>query len=118
MSNRVPLYTILYQAMSERQFQVDFDCDDRDTTMHAWLSFWQSIRSWLAERGYTLFEYGCHCGDKYVGEVTYLAPKLNDTLPSHEHPFSKCGGDKEGAIPLSARVVVRVLVLYYPSTLI
>ena len=106
--------------MPERQLQVDFDCNDRNVTMHVWLAFWESIRPWLAERGYTLFEYGYHWGDRYVGEVTYLAPKLNDTLPSNEHPFSKCGGDVEGmpAPALSADWVVRVLVLHLSTTLI
>ncbi|KAF8526764.1 hypothetical protein JB92DRAFT_1071880 [Gautieria morchelliformis] len=85
--------------------QVDFDCDDRDVTRYTWFAFWYSTSSWLAERGYTLFEYRHHWGDSYLGHVTHWAPKLNNVSVSDvEHPFSKTGGDPEGlpVSPLSA----------------
>ncbi|KAF8481432.1 kinase-like domain-containing protein [Gautieria morchelliformis] len=95
----------------EQHPQVDFDCDDRGVTLYPWLTFWDSTRSWLAERGYTLFEYGYHWRKRYVGDVTYWAPKLNDASVSHvEHPYSNFGGDEEGMAvpPLSGRVVPRI----------
>ncbi|KAF8481430.1 kinase-like domain-containing protein [Gautieria morchelliformis] len=91
--------------------QADFDCDDRGVTLYTWLAFWDSTRSWLAERGYTLFEYGYHWRKRYVGDVTYWAPKLNDASVSHvEHPYSNFGGDEEGMAvpPLSGRVAPRI----------
>jgi hypothetical protein len=87
------------------QPQVDFDCDDRDVTRYTWFAFWDSTRSWLSERGYTLFEYRYHWGDSYMGHITYWAPKLHTMSVSDvEHPFSKYGGDPEGLPmpPLSA----------------
>ncbi|KAF8503080.1 kinase-like domain-containing protein [Gautieria morchelliformis] len=73
--------------------QVDFDCDDRGVTLYTWLAFWDSTRK------------------RYVGDVTYWAPKLNDASVSHvEHPFSYFGGDEEGmaVLPLSGDVVPRI----------
>ena len=107
--------------MPEQNLQVNFDCDDRSVTIYVWLAFWDSTRSWLADRGYTLFEPGYHWGEKYVGEVTYLIPKLSDASKSDmEHPFSKYGGDVENMpVPtLSACVVVCPFILHLPSTLI
>ena len=107
--------------MPEQHWQVDFDCDDRDVTIYAWLEFWDSTRSWLADRGYTLFEYGYHWGDRHVGEVTCSIPKLNDASPCEvEYPFSKYGGDAEGIpVPaLSASVMVHPFILHLASTLI
>ena len=107
--------------MPEQHLLVDFDCDDRDVTIYAWLAFWDSTRSWLADRGYTLFKYGYHWGDRHVGEVTCSIPKLNDASPCEmEHPFSKYGGDAE-RIPvptLSASAMVHPLILHLPLTLI
>jgi hypothetical protein len=102
--------------------QVGFDCDDRDVTRYTWFAFWDSTRSWLSERGYTLFEYRYHWEDRYVGDLTHWAPKLNDmSMSDVEHPFSITGGDPEGlpVPPLSAeRTVVRPLLCHVTSMLI
>jgi hypothetical protein len=106
--------------MLEQHPQVDFDCDDRGVTLYTWLMFWDSTRSWLAERGYTLFEYGYHWRNKYDGDVTCWTPKLNDPSVSDVgHPFSKSGDDEKGipVPPLSGCVVVSPFILHVPSTL-
>ena len=88
--------------MPEQHLQVDFDCDDRSVHISVWVAFWASTRSWLAEHGYTLFEYGYDWGDRHIGEATCLIPKLNNMSVSDVvHPFSKYGGDVEG-IPVPA----------------
>ena len=107
--------------MPEQHLLVDFDCDDSDVTVYVWLAFWDSTRPWLVDRGYTLFKYGYHWGDRHVGEVTCSIPKLNDASPCEvEHTFSKYGCDAEGMpVPtLSASVMVRPFILHVASTLI
>jgi hypothetical protein len=107
--------------MPEQHPPVDFDYDNRDVTRYTWLAFWDSIRSWLAERGYTLFEYRYHWESSYCGYVTHLAPKLNTLSVSDvEHPFCKSGGDPEDlpVLPLSGRNVVRPFVFHVHSVLI
>jgi hypothetical protein len=101
--------------------EVDFDCHDRSETIYTWLTFWDSTKSWLAGRGYTLFEYGYHWRNRYINEETYWAPKLiGMSLSDVRHPFAKCGGDEMGipVPPLSGCVVVSLFVLHAPSTLI
>jgi hypothetical protein len=97
---------------------VDFDCDDREVGVHEWFAFWDSSRSWLAERGYTLYEYGCHWGDEYRGYVTFSTPKLS-TPDKVDHPFAFSGGDSPSipVPPLSACPIVRFVTFPISSTL-
>ena len=103
--------------------EVDFDCNDRDVSIYVWLAFWDSIRSWLSERGYTLFEFGYHWGKRYEGSPEYWVPKLSNPSDSDvKHPFAKYGGDKEyiPMPPLSGCIVVRTFsfICHFRSTLI
>lgn len=90
--------------------KVDFEyCNDNDN-IYDWYAFWDSTRSWLAESGYTLFEFGYHWGKKYEAKPVYLVPKLSNPSDSDlKHPFSKYGGDAEDIPmpPLSGCIVVR-----------
>ena len=95
---------------------VDFDCNDRSFNSDDWLTFWDSTRSWLAEQGYTLFEFGYHWGKEYKAYPTYWVQKLSNPSDSDvKHPFAKYGGDKEGipTPPLSGGIIVG-LFIYFP----
>ena len=98
------------QPMAAQDPMIDFDCASRDISICQWVKFWDSMRLWLLERGYILYEHGYHWNNKYIGDFTFTAPKTpsigNGTLP-----YAFFGGDPTyiPVPPLSAEPVVRLM---------
>ena len=89
---------------------IDFDCENREASFYQWAELWDSMRLWLLEKGYILYDHGYHWNNEYIGHVTFTAPKT-PSIGDGNHPYAFFGGDPTDipVPPLSAESVVRPL---------
>ncbi|RDB18101.1 hypothetical protein Hypma_000978 [Hypsizygus marmoreus] len=79
------------QVSTKEAYRITFDVNDRDFDEYERLRFWESLRPWLCERGYTLYHPNYVWEGKICDEVVSFIPcHEDDSIP--QHPYSVQGG--------------------------
>lgn len=96
------------QSLSSNS-QIGFVYDSEDSVYVERMQFWDSLRPWFLERGYTLYAHQYwRDDDGQIDSIDSTNPEMDSDGEVH-FPYSFFGGDPTGSdiIPLSARVEVR-----------
>jgi hypothetical protein len=72
--------------------QIDFDANDRDYDPDDRLKFWESMRPWFLQQGYTLYRYDYEWDGEPLDYVASTSPQLVFE-GEVQHPYSFFGGD-------------------------
>jgi hypothetical protein len=90
--------------------QINFDCDDQICDWMERMQFWDSIRPWFLERGYTLYNYEYLRNDAgQIEDIAYVYP-AGSCEGNTRYPHSYFGGDPPNTIdrPLSGQALVSI----------